>query len=275
MAANLAPEELNTAQFNKIVDLVHRLCGIKLQEGKEMLVQARLTKRLRELGLGKFEDYLEHVECDRSGGELSLMLDLLTTNKTSFFREMRHFEYLRRQVLPRLKAPGKKIRFWSAGCSSGEEPYSLAIQMREEIPDIDCRGVRILATDISTRMLDKARQATYPRDTLADVPAPLVQRYFTRVEGKAERLYRVAESVSGMVQLARLNLLDPWPMKGPFDVILCRNVMIYFDRPTREALVSRFWELLQPGGHLFLGLSESLMGGTHGLRYVEPAVYVR
>ncbi|MDZ7260505.1 MAG: protein-glutamate O-methyltransferase [candidate division KSB1 bacterium] len=275
MDTDLWSVKLSQAQFEKISQLVYQLCGINLHQGKEELVKARLMKRLRALGLGSFEQYLKYLKHDTTGQELALMIDALTTNKTSFFREPQHFDYLRRQIVPRLRMEGRKIRFWSAGCSSGEEPFSLAILLREEIPDIDRRDVRILATDISTRMLALARQAVYEENTLWDVPMPLLQKYFTPVRDKPPRTYRVNDNVRAIVRLARLNLIDAWPMKGPFDVIFCRNVMIYFDKDIRQQLIQRFYELLRPGGHLFVGHSESLTVLSHRLRYVQPAVYLK
>lgn len=273
MAIDMLSLELNEMQFEKISQLMHRSCGINLCHGKEELVKARLTKRLRALRMSNFAQYLRYLEREESGQELTSMIDTLTTNKTSFFREPQHFNYLRQQILPNLK--GHRIRFWSAGCSSGEEPFSIAILLREEMPDVDSRDVRILATDISVRMLEKARKAVYEQEVLRDIPPQLLQKHFTCVQPKPPRIYQVNDNVKTMVRLARLNLMEAWPMKGAFDVIFCRNVMIYFDKPTRQELVNRFWEFLQPGGYLFVGHSESLAALSHKFRYVQPAVYVK
>jgi chemotaxis protein methyltransferase CheR len=203
------------------------------------------------------------------------MVDALTTNKTNFFREAQHFDYLRQRLIPQVRAVPRPLRFWSAGCSSGEEPYTLAIVLREELPDVDHRDIRILATDISTRILAVARQAVYEQETLRDLPNTVLQRYFTLVRQEPAPAYQVKESVRSMVRLARLNLMEQWPMTGPFEVIFCRNVMIYFDKKTQERLVQRFWDLLAPGGHLFIGHSEGLTAGRHAFRYVQPAVYIK
>jgi len=165
------------------------------------------------------------------------------------------------------------MRIWCAGCSSGEEPFSLAILLADKLPDMVRRNIRILATDISTRMLTEAREAVYDQDTVRDVPPLLLQKHFRCVELKAPRKYQVNERLREMVRFARLNLLDEWPMSGPFGVIFCRNVMIYFDRPTRERLVNRFWDLLSPGGFLMVGHAESLTGLNTRFTYVQPAVY--
>ena len=272
---DLLTVELNDTQFEKISQLLYRLCGINLRTGKEELVKARLVKRLRFLGMESFDEYLRLIEEDPCGEELALMVDALTTNKTSFFREPEHFEYLRQEVLPALGQNRARMRFWSAGCSSGEEPFSLAMLLREELPGLDRQDVRILATDISVETLGKAREAVYDEEILKDVPALLLQKYFTCTKSKPPRTYKAKESIRKMIYFSRLNLMDAWPMRGPFDVIFCRNVMIYFDKPTQERLVNCFFELLAPGGYLFVGHSESLAYVSHKFSYVKPAVYVR
>ncbi|HOW17859.1 MAG TPA: protein-glutamate O-methyltransferase [Phycisphaerae bacterium] len=269
--------ELTDEQFERISDLVKSLCGINLHQGKKELVKARLSKRLRALGFAGFDEYIRYVQNDGGGDELVAMLDAISTNLTSFFREPGHFDYLAEQVLPGIAAragPGRRsLRIWSAGCSTGEEPYTIAIVTAECLPDPDSWDVRILATDLSTRVLAQARQGLYGADRLKDVPGLLVSRYFTCVETRPRRLYRVNDHLRGRVTFARLNLLGPWPMRGPFDVIFCRNVMIYFDKPTQARLVERFWELLAPDGVLFVGHSESLAGVKHRFEYVQPTVY--
>ncbi len=275
MAADLLSCQLSDTQFSKISHVLYDICGIHLTEGKEDLVKGRLMKRLRLLGLDSFDSYLKFLDQDASGQELSAMVDSLTTNKTDFFREKQHFDFLSKRIIPEVAARGTAFRIWSAGCSTGAEPYSLAIQLHESIPDLNRWDARILATDISARMLAKAQQGIYDDDELDGVPAAQIQRYFTAVPGSRPRSFRVLDRLKKLVQLARLNLMESWPMRGPFDLILCRNVMIYFDKPTQMKLVHRFSELLRPGGYLFVGHSESLTATSHDLRYVEPAVYVR
>ena len=267
---------LTSAQFDKISALVKELCGINLHDGKQELVRARLTKRLRALGLKRFDDYMELLRNDPGGAELTAMLDALSTNLTSFFREPVHYDHLVREVIPSLRTssgrPGR-LRIWSAGCASGEEPYSIVIRLLEDVPDLGSWDLKLLATDLSTATLAKARTGTYARERLRDVPDHLLERYFTASEHQGEPAYRVAKAVRQPVQFAHLNLMEPWPMRGPFDVIFCRNVMIYFDKPTQGALVARFHGLLRPGGVLFVGHSESLTGVQHDFRYVEPTIY--
>jgi len=264
---------LSQKNFTKIAEAVYRLCGINLLEGKEELIKVRLSKRLRVLGLENFEQYVALVERDEE--ELAVMIDSLTTNKTSFFREPQHFAYLRECLLPEINAARHRMKIWSAGCSSGEEPYSIAITLKEDNPNIEHEDVRILATDISMKMVARIREAQYDEDALRDMPPQLLKKYFVTVLSKTSRSYRVCDAVRAMVHVAQLNLMEPWPMRGGFDVIFCRNVMIYFDKATQETLVRRFGELLRPGGHLFVGHSESLTGLSHSFQYVKPAIYCK
>lgn len=272
MINELKSPKLTRDQFAKVCERIYSLCGIKLSEGKEELVQSRLTKRLAALQLQTFEQYLDYVKTDSTGQETIRMIDVLTTNKTSFFREIQHFDFLRDRILPALDADKKRLRIWSAACSSGEEPYSIGIVLHESIANFATWDARILATDISTQILARARAACYGEDVLLPVPAALRKRYFTEAKGENGG-WQVCERVRKLVKFARLNLMHEFPMRGPFDVIFCRNVMIYFDKPTQEKLVNRFYRLLAPGGHLFVGHAESLIGSKHGFRYVQPAVY--
>ncbi len=265
--------ELDQQQFGKISRKLYDLCGIKLHSGKEELVKARLNRRLQALGIRSFAEYTKYVEQDDSGKELAVMVDLLTTNKTNFFREQQHFDFMRKFVVPTLKNTQRSFRIWSAGCSSGEEPFSIAFLLREEASDNDLRDVRILATDISARMLAKARAAVFEQAVLSDVPARMLEKYFDRVCTDTPQSYRVKGRARALVRFARLNLMDHWPMRGLFDVIFCRNVMIYFDKATQENLVNRFWQYLKSGGYLFVGHAESMASLSHPFQYVQPAIY--
>jgi len=261
--------DLSPEQFGQISETVQTVAGIRLPPGKETLVRSRLAKRLRALGLDGFQAYLDHVHGDESGAELAEMVDALTTNKTSFFRESAHFDYLADHVLPAM-AGRTDLKLWSAGCSSGEEPYTLAMVLAEHLPS-EARA-RILATDISGHSLAAARTGVYTAAVAATVPDGLRRVHMQRLP---DDRYRVGERLRSMTRFARLNLMGEWPMRGPFDVIFCRNVMIYFDRETRERLVARFHGLLRDGGYLFVGHSESLTGLAHDFDYVQPAVYRR
>lgn len=283
---------LKASQFRRIQEYLHEHTGIHLQDGKQQLVKSRLGKRLRALKLGSFDEYFEFLESDATGEETIHLVDVLTTNKTSFFREPEHLEFMRRHVLPDLH-PHDPVRIWSAGCSTGQEPYTLAMFLCDEWKDLDRRDVRILATDISKQALARARLARYRASELVDVSSGTLERYFipqpsgtassgpagrgTPVDGdiedEGEETFAVHPRVTGLVRFARLNLMEEWPMKGLFNVIFCRNVMIYFDKATQERLVKRFWEVLQAGGYLFVGHSESLTSVEHPYTYVQPAVY--
>jgi chemotaxis protein methyltransferase CheR len=273
MAAAHETGELTSKDFAWVSDTVKRLCGINLHHGKVELVRARLAKRVRQLGMQSYSAYIDHVCGDSSGDELKGMLDLLSTNQTSFFREPQHFDYLARHVVP--SAPSPKLRIWSAGCSSGEEPYSIGMTLLESLPEHGPRDVMILGTDLSRRCVERARFGWYPRDKSQSVPPTLLTKYFTKATHEGKDGHRVAPVLHGLVHLARLNFLDPWPMKGPFDAIFCRNVMIYFDRDVQRALVARFASLLRPGGTFFTGAAESLMRFDGWLRYVRPTIYER
>ncbi len=267
--------DLSRSQFERISRILYQECGINLTEGKEGLVKSRLAKRLRKLGIRTFDQYIHYLQEQESTEELSEMVDALTTNKTSFFREPRHFEFLRDRVVPLLMAGGVPIRIWSAGCSSGEEPYSLAMLLRESIPDIERYDVRILATDICNKILTRAREGLYHADALAEVPEAFRRKYFTAAGKGQDRTFRVNDRLRELIRFARLNLMEQWPMRGPFDLILCRNVMIYFDKKTQSDLVGRFWRILKKGGYLFVGHSESLTNSTHAFSYIQPAVYAK
>lgn len=263
--------ELNDRQFKKISRIVYDYSGIDLKRGKEALVRARLAKRLRILGMTGVEEYMTHIESAEGADELRAMLDIMTTNKTGFFREVEHFKYMEMEILPRLK--NSRMRFWSAACSSGEEPYSIAISLMEKLRGIESKDVLILATDISSGMLKKVKDAVYSEENIRDLPKAFLHKYFNKVQKNPSIFYKVKDNVRSIVRVAWLNLMENWPMKGTFNVIFCRNVMIYFDRPTQEKLINRFYEYLEPGGHLFVGHSEGLSGVQHNFNYIKPATY--
>jgi len=267
----LVSVELNDRQFKKIGRIVYDYSGIDLKNGKEALVRARLAKRLRTMGMTSVEEYMRHIESAGGANELGAMLDIMTTNKTSFFREVEHFKYMEKEILPKLKS--NRMRFWSAACSSGEEPYSIAISLMEKLRGVESKDVLILATDISSRMLEKVKGAVYSEENIRDLPKAFLHKYFIKVQKNPSVFYKVKDNVRSIVRVAWLNLMENWPMKGSFNVIFCRNVMIYFDRPTQEKLINRFYDYLEPGGHLFVGHSEGLSGVKHNFNYVKPATY--
>ncbi len=269
---------LGEKEFRQISDLVYKHCGINLHEGKKDLVQARLAKRLREGRFNTFSDYMRYVLQDKTGREFSILVDSLSTNLTRFFREGQHFEFLSKKLLPQILGSRShsgraRIRAWSAGCSSGEEPYSIAIILQEAIAGKGRWDVKLLATDVSTRILERAKGGLYETERIEPIPLPLRNKYLRHRREGNEDIYEVGPALREMVIFRYLNLMKDWPIKGPLDFIFCRNVMIYFDKPTQERLINRFFEILGPGGILFTGHSESLTGIEHAFEYVQPTIY--
>ena len=267
-----ALHQISPREFEEVQRLAYKKFGLELRSGKEQLVAARLGKKLRELGLKSFDDYLRHVETDHTGEALIHMIDALATNHTSFFRESAHFEFLGKKILPELERAGR-IMIWSAASSTGEEPYSIALFLRESLPAQALSKVRILATDISTKALAKAEQAIYSSERLRDFPPEWGRRGLLRGTGRWEGSFRIKPEVRRMVEFRRLNLIEPLPALDSFQVIFCRNVMIYFDKPTQEKVIAQLTSRLDPGGWMLVGHSESLNGINHRLQYVQPAVY--
>jgi chemotaxis protein methyltransferase CheR len=264
------PEEVSSA-CRRVMVLLRSACGIHLKPGKEFMVDSRLAPRVRELGLSDLSAYLDRVEEDSTGFELETMVDLLTTNKTGFFRESRHFSHLVNSLRQTPRRGHQAYRIWSAACSTGQEPYSIAIACLEA----GLIEVEILATDISRRVVAAARRGEYPAADLGDVPAAYRDRYFERagVNRRGSPMWRVSQTARDRVSFAHLNLLGPWPMRGRFDAIFCRNVMMYFDWETQSRLVERLDGFLEPAGHLYVGLSECLGAKASTLEFVEAAVY--
>lgn len=268
---------MSDQDFKEICSLTHRLAGINLTEAKRELVAARLGKRIRTLGLANMGDYITFVREQRTQDELTSMLDALTTNLTSFWRESKHFDFLKNTHLPRWldnaqQARDFRMRVWSAGCSTGEEPYGTAMLMSDALEPYKV-DLRILATDLSTKVLETAKAGLYEAERIKHVPEVISSKYFIPERNNGKPGYRVHPRIRGLVTFSRLNLMDPWPMKGQFDYIFCRNVMIYFDKPTQQTLVNRYFEILRPGGILFVGHSESLAGIQHKYRYLQPTIY--
>ena len=271
---------LSDKEFRNISDMVYKHCGINLHSGKKELVRARLAKRLR---LGKFKtfpEYMENVLNDKTGKEFSILIDSLSTNLTSFFREKQHFDFLQDRFLPALMERKKinrnfKIRVWSAGCSSGEEPYSIAISLLDFTQGKGRWDVKILATDISTSILDSAKAGIYDAERVDPVSVRQKQKYLIPQNDKKHKAFKVNKQLRDTVIFSYLNLMKDWPVKGPLDFIFCRNVMIYFDKPTQERLINRYWDLLDSGGILFTGHSESLTGIEHKFKYIQPTIYMK
>jgi chemotaxis protein methyltransferase CheR len=264
--------------FEFLARLAYQHAGISLSDSKRNLVYGRLSRRLRVLGLASFGEYREHLQ-DGDGSEIERFINSISTNHTKFFREAHHFIHFRTSLVqPFLKRDqrhgGQKLRVWSAGCSSGEEPYTIALVLRRDITDIACQDVRILATDIDTDALAKASRGEYPAEALDSIPDPFC-RYFQPTEESNAATVTVAHEVRSLVTFRPLNLMEAWPIKGPFDAIFCRNVMIYFDAPTKSKLIERYVRLIKPGGFLYIGHSESMLGLHPGLQLMGRTIYRR
>lgn len=260
---------LQRREFEQFKGLLYESFGIDLREGKEELVAARLGKKIRELGFRTYSQYFDFVTTGRDSNALSDMVDLLTTNHTSFFREATHFEFLR-HVFNHLKSHRKQIKIWCAASSTGEEPYSIAMTALEETTP---GRVEITATDLSTRVLKAAQAGVYAADRVTGIPEDFLRRYFLRGEGKSSGFFRVKPVLASHVTFSRLNLVEQYSHPTTFSMIWCRNVMIYFDKPTQARVVARLSDWLEPGGYLFIGHSEALSGVSHSLKYIQPAVY--
>ena len=264
---------LSEAELSRIVRLVYERSGITLHAGKRALVLARLQKRLRAGGFSRFRDYLAHVAADTSGVEITALLDAIATNHTSFFREPQHFEFLRSTLAANLGSG--PIRVWSAACSSGEEPVTLAITLLDALESHHHERIRILASDLSTKALAAASTGVYKMERVAGIPLDVLRRHFERGLGKQTGQARVAAHVRRLIEYRQLNFLEASDLGERFEVVFCRNVMIYFDRDVQQRVVSLLERHLAPGGYLFISHSESLNGTSHGLRWVAPAVYQR
>ncbi|MGF1476626.1 MAG: CheR family methyltransferase [Geminicoccaceae bacterium] len=249
--------------------------GIVLADNKKPLVYGRLAKRVRALNLASFKDYCELIAGDAGRDEVNIALNALTTNKTSFFRESHHFDHLASTVLPaarRTSGAGRRLRIWSAGCSSGEEPYSIAMTLLAELRDLPQWDARILATDIDSNMVEHGRAGIYATDAVQTIPDRFRRRALQAGSEGGERC-QMADELRTLITFKQLNLLHPWPMKGPFDVIFCRNVVIYFDKPTQMTLFDRYADILKPDGFLYIGHSESLFKVTARFELVGQSTY--
>jgi len=267
--------EFTDRDFNHLRKLVSTHAGISLSDHKRDLVYSRLSKRLRAHGLTRFRDYCTLLEND-AGDELEQFTNAITTNLTSFFRENHHFEHLAQDVVPQLLEryrSTRRLRIWSAGCSTGEEPYSLAITLREAIPDIDNRDIRILASDLDTNVVQTAAAGIYRAERIEGLDKQRTKRWFQRGKGEHAGKVKVSEDLRKLITFRQLNLMQGWPMSGLFDVIFCRNVVIYFDKPTQQILFDRYANIMQPDSHLFIGHSETLHNVTGRFALIGKTIY--
>lgn len=265
--------KITSNEFDRFRTLIYCESGISLGPQKQSFLESRLSKRLRELGLETFSQYYDKVTGDPTQKEFRRVLDLITTNKTDFFRESTHFDFLRAVILPELM-PEKRIRIWSSACSTGEEPYTIAITLFEGVRNPQEWDFKILASDLSTRVLDKAASGIFDEERVRGMAPDMLSRHFLRGRGDGMGRFKVKPHLASIIRFQRLNLMDSnFPIRKPLDLIFCRNVMIYFDRPTQEALVNKFHRYLKPGGYLFIGHSESLHWITHPFMPLAPTIY--
>lgn len=264
---------INDEDFKFLTQYIKSNYGINLTQ-KRTLIEGRLSNIISEKGFDNFTDYLRHVFSDKTGREMTIMLNKLTTNHTYFMREPKHFEYLRDVVLPEMEKTVKDrdLRVWSAGCSTGEEPYTLEMIMQDyfgqKLPRWD---TQILATDISSRALDIAREGVYSANAISELPAMWRLNYFEKL---GDGNYKVKDVIKNNVVFRKFNLMEPaFLFRKKFHIIFCRNVMIYFDQPTKDALINRFYDITEPGGYLFIGHSESVNRELTKYKYIMPAVY--
>ena len=281
-AADVVVRPLSENEFSLFQALIYRDAGIHLAPSKKALLTGRLSRRLRELRLTSFGAYYRRLNENSAEGaeERSRMLECILTHETRFFREQRQFEFLEQQVLPRWRAErGEKersIRAWSAGCSTGEEPYSIAMTLLHELPSPSGWTIEVLATDLSGRVLDKARKAVWPLEKARDIPQQFLKAFMLCGSATQEGRMKAGPEIRSLVRFERLNLNRvPLPVDGPFDLIFCRNVLIYFDQTSRRRAIEQLLRHLAPAGYLFLGHAESLTGLTTAVRSVAPTVYVQ
>lgn len=266
---------MTDGDFDFIRREVYSICGIVLGEHKKQMVYSRLTRRIRALKLASFSDYIGYLQSNKDA-ELSEFVNSITTNLTSFFREQHHFDFLTQTAIGEALSANqgsRKLRIWSAGCSTGEEPYSIAMTVLNELPKTGW-DFKLLATDLDSNVLSKAAAGIYSSEQVDDLPRTYARRWFTRVADKqTQDSSQIRDELKAYVHFKRLNLLAKWPMKGPFDIIFCRNVLIYFDQQTKDSLIERYGSLLRPGGYLFIGHSESMKRDNDTFESLGQTIY--
>jgi chemotaxis protein methyltransferase CheR len=275
-----APDPITESEYEFVRKIVYENSRINLGPSKKELVMARLSKRLRALDLASYADYINLLKSPAGCDEMTNLIDSISTNHTYFFREPQHFDFLSQVILPQFceqegKAPGHTFKVWSAATSSGEEPYTISLILDDYFTTrVKGWNWNILCTDISTRVLAKAEQGIFAKDRLGPVRPDWLIRYFDKGVGESDGYFRVKESIRRNLNFTALNLLAPsYPFRETFQVIFCRNVMIYFDRETQQELIEKMYPLIEPGGYLIIGHAESLTNIKHPLKLVKPSIY--
>lgn len=269
--------DMSETDFQVIADIAHQDAGLVFTPEKASLVRSRISRRLRKLGIKRFSDYIAYITSQQGEGERKSMIYSLTTNISSFFRESHHFDLFANKVFPKLLSNarnGGRVRIWSAGCSSGQEPYSIAMTMHSIAPDLSNLDVKVLATDIDADVLEIAKTGFYHPSEIENISAGYQKEYFSPSTNGTQKGYLIDQRIRGLISFRELNLLHDWPMNGLFDAIFCRNVVIYFDESTQLRLWPRFEKATAPGGWLFVGHSERLSEklGT-SFQNVGPTTY--
>lgn len=273
---------LSDDEFSLFQELILHRTGIHLTDGKKALLESRLMRRLRELGFDSYGAYYRHVTEGSDPAETQRLLDTVSTHVTQFFREPKHFEFLERHAYPRWREETQKkrgprvLRVWSAGCASGEEPYSLAMSLLEHFPPESGWAIEILATDLAEASLEFARRGVWPLEKAREIPPRHLKAFMLKGYASQEGFMRADPKIRSIVHFQRLNLVDDvYPISGPFDLIVCRNVLIYIHEEFKQRIIKRFVEFLRPDGYLILGHSEALTRGAENLRSIEPTVYAK
>ncbi len=267
--------EFSDENFERVRQFVSENTGIVLTDKKKDMVYGRLSKRVRKGGFGSFDAFCNALESG-DAEEQDFMINAITTNLTAFFRENHHFEYLAETLIPELvekKGQNKRLRIWSAGCSTGEEPYSIAMILKEYLPDFDEWDVKILATDLDANVVAHGKAGIYREDRITGLPDERIKRWFRRGRGEQSDRVKVSSELQQMISFKRLNLLHEWPMNGPFDLMFCRNVVIYFDKETQKGLFDRYADILAPDAHMFIGHSETLYKVTTRFDSLGHTIY--
>lgn len=259
---------LSDREFQQFREMIYNIAGIAMSDAKRQLVAGRLSKRLKHFEMNSYGDYFQMLMKDK--GELQNAVDLLTTNETYFFREPKHFDFLRERLQDDLRSGSQPLRIWSAACSSGEEPYTLALLLADSLP---ARPWEILASDISTRILDKARSGIYPIEGASGIPLEMLHSHCLEGTGNNSGFFTLEPALKRRISFRQINLNTPLPDDGMFDVVFLRNVMIYFDQPTKRQVVQRICARLRPGGYFFVSHSESLNGISDELQSLRPSIY--
>ncbi len=270
--------KLSANDFERLSKFIYGQYGIKMPEAKHIMLQSRLQKRLRALQIPSFSDYVDYVFSPQGETEIISMMDVVSTNKTDFFRENQHFEFLTDTILPEFYQVRRQnyVKVWSAGCSSGEEPYTLAIVLSEFAKRFRGFDFQILGSDLSTIVLEKAVTAIYPEERVSVIPMDLKKKYLLKSKDRTKPTVRIVPELRAKTSFMRLNFMDDfYDVPNNFDIIFCRNVLIYFDRSTQEKVINKLCRHLKPGGYFFLGHSESVTGINVPLKQLKPTVFKR